>query len=175
MASPVLENRRCHRRLYIMPHREPTDAELDRLLRQRSLISIRVLWAALLAGEGLLLVTVLLMWHRGVVPSSPPHVARAISYAGVILLVTLVPLGYFIRNQIYKRYWRGDAIAPGGYLGGNLSLYLLCEIVASASLVATMIAREHGWQWLAATPAAVAVAVHIVNFPNGKAMLPAEP
>lgn len=153
---------------------EPSPSDLAALQRERTLLTLRVLWGALLAGIGFLFLMMLSLWHKDAVPDSPPRIARGLGYAAVILLVTLVPLGYFIRNQTYKRYWQGDAIAPPGYLGGNLALFVLCSLAASVGLAATLVARTHGWHCLTAVPAVVAVAVLVINFPNGRAMVPAK-
>lgn len=154
-----------------MPH-EPTPSELDALLRERTTLTLRVFWGAMLAGLVLLFLLVLSLWSKDAVPDSPPSVVRGLGYVVVIMLVTLVPLGYFIRNQQYKKHWRGDAIAPAGYLSGNLVLFVFCELIASVGLAATLIARSHGWQYLTAVPVLIAVVVLMVNFPNGRAMLP---
>jgi hypothetical protein len=139
---------------------------MDNITPDRALLSARVFWFALLGGQLAFVMVIFGIWRK-----VPLHldlrVATQVSYAGVIALAMFVPLGYFLRMQTYKRYWRGSIIAPQGYLTGNLVLWLLIETAATVSLLAVLI---QGSFWPAGVPAAIAVALHLVNFPTGKPM-----
>ena len=84
------------------------------------------------------------------------------------MLVTSVPVGYFIRGQIYKKNWEGDVVTPKGYMMGNIVLLAMCEAVSLCGLVATMIGHV---VWFA-VPSLLAMAVQVVNFPLGGPMEP---
>lgn len=128
----------------------------------------RVIWVAMLFSQAALLVVVLCT--AGV----PRHrqIGGVLLWFNMGLLLLLVPLGYFIRAQIYKRHWVGRAIAPTGYLSGNLVLWACVE---GAGLLGIANAFISGSCWPAAGPTAVAVAIHLVNYPNGLAMQPTNP
>ena len=85
--------------------------------------------------------------------------------AGLVLVC--IPIGYYIRMQLYKRNWQGDIITPKGYFTGNLILLALCEGPALMGLVLVMLAGEF-WPWI--IPTLVAMGAQIINFPNGRPM-----
>lgn len=140
---------------------------MDHITIERALLTARLFWAALLGGQIFLAFAVVKMWHAGVVPAAAPAAARIILLVPIVLFVTLVPLGLFLRNQIYKRSWQGPAIAPQGYLTGNLVLLALCETVVLSSLIASLLLHAF---WPAIGPGLLAVAMQALNFPNGRAM-----
>ena len=146
--------------------------EMDRATPGSALLTTRVLWALLLAGQASYLLTVMLIWARRAIPPVTLEGRRLAAYLAIAGLVVLLPLGYHLRNQAYKKHWRGDAIAPRGYISGNLILFVLCQLACTLGLTAALV---QGAFWPGAAPAAVAVAAYFVNFPNGRAMQPAAP
>lgn len=86
--------------------------------------------------------------------------------------LALVPLAYFIRNQIYKAHWRGDAVSPAGYEQANVNLFLILEIPCILGYLA--------YELTAVTtdlvlPLAVTAVFLLLNFPSGKPMHPTSP
>ena len=76
-------------------------------------------------------------------------------------------MGYFLRNQTYKRYWRGDAVTGEGYFLGHVWLFGALELPAVLSAVAVI---GGGDTWPAIGPLAASAAVMAVNFPHGRPM-----
>ncbi|MCE9588934.1 MAG: hypothetical protein K8S99_00235 [Planctomycetes bacterium] len=138
-------------------------------LAGRTLLTLRIVWFALLTGPLVFLGVVVMIISNG----RPPQQGMEImTFVAAGMLFTMVPTGYFVRMQFYKRFWRGDAVDPTGYFTGNLLLFALCEAVAFFGLVATLAQRE--WRWPAVI-AGAAMLVQLVNFPTGAPMRPANP
>ena len=136
---------------------------------QRALLTVRVLWFALLGGQMMFLIVVSMLISRGLVQPVPDEAARlffGISWAMVLLGI---PFGYFLRNQSYKKYWQADVITPQGYLVGNLMLWAICEGCSLATLCFCLL---EGTLWPAILPSLLALSVQLYNYPDGKAMFP---
>jgi hypothetical protein len=146
--------------------------DMDRATPETALLTARVLWALLLVGQLAFLLTIFSVRARGAMPNVAPDGKRLVAYLAIGGLVLLLPLGYHLRNQAYKKEWRGDTITPRGYVTGNLILFVLCQMACTLALTWALVS---GAFWPAALPAVVAAAVYAVNFPNGQAMLPAPP
>ena len=87
-------------------------------------------------------------------------------------MVIVIPIGYILRTQIYKRGWRGPVITPGAYLTGNVVLLGICEGSSLFGLVVTFL---NGSLWPTIIPSVIAMGVGAINFPNGLAMQPTGP
>jgi len=135
-----------------------------------ALLTLRILWAAMLGGVVTFGVVVAFLFTKGGYrgTSSSPDLERIFLAIGFGALVIAVPIGYFIRNQSYKRHWQGQAVTPGGYVTGNLILLAMCEGVAFFSLVATLAVGAFGW---VTAPGVLAAAGMLVNFPTGRPMM----
>ncbi|MEX0774900.1 MAG: hypothetical protein WD042_04195 [Phycisphaeraceae bacterium] len=130
------------------------------------LIGIRIIWLAMLMGEvGFMAVIAVLIGNQSV--QAEAELARLMLLISTGMLLTLVPLGYFIRSQIYKRHWVGDAVTAQGYVTGNIVLLALCEASAFAGLLGCMFG---GSFWPGAVPVVLAMIVQVINYPTGSAM-----
>jgi len=131
------------------------------------LIQTRVIWFAMLVTP-IVMTSVALAMRPGHAATAQPSMP-IMSYVCMAQLATLLPLGLFIRNQVYKANWRGDVVTPHGYMRGNLILMAMLEGTSMFAVVVIMMGEP------VAIPLAVAflaMAIHVVNFPNGKPMLP---
>lgn len=151
-----------------MNHVLPPDVEAE---RKQVLRNARVLWTALLLGEIAFaaVVAALTTGMLGDAPAADPDLAPIMTGVGLLMLVTVVPIAYFIRGQVYKRHWRDHAVAPQGYFTGNLLLWAACEGVTFFGLVVVLVTGS----WSPLLMAVVAMTVQIVNYPHGRPMLPA--
>ena len=133
------------------------------------LITTRILWAALLAGQIGFMFVILVIWSQKA--DSPAQnsedVAQIIGYIAIAMLVLLTPIGYFIRNQVYKANWEGDVVTPLGYMRGNIILLAMLEGTAFLGLIGTLVQGSFG---LPLVPAVVAMAIQVINFPHGRPM-----
>ncbi len=139
---------------------------------RKVLWTIRVLWAALVLGVLAFGAAVGAIVFSGGLPGAGHQSAPAdlLALIAGVMIVTLVPAGLFIRNQVYKRHWRENLVAPAGYFTGNLLLLAMLEGVAMFSIVATLIIGRFGWATL---PGVIALGLMLVNFPTGRPMQPA--
>ena len=134
------------------------------------LMTTRILWAALLVGQIVFLVVVLVILSRrpgGGSDQASADVGKILGYVAIAMLVGATAVGYFIRNQVYKANWQGNVVTPQGYSRGNIVLLAMLEGVAFFGLVATLVQGSLG---LAFAAAAVAMAIQVVNFPHGRPM-----
>lgn len=136
---------------------------------EAALLTARVLWFFMIPGQVIFGLIIHSAWRRGEANSFSPDAVRNGFIAAVVAIIVFIPLGYFARNQFYKRYWRGSVIAPPGYILGNVVLFFCCHIAIAAGLTATLL---RGSFLPAGLISLIAVAVYALNFPHGKVLFP---
>lgn len=139
--------------------------------RRRALVQIRLLWVALVIGQ--VFFAGFAAWAVGTGRSgAAADAGRVLLIAAVCGGAVAVLSGYFVRGQVYKLHWRQQAVAPHGYLVGNLILLAMMEAVSilaiTGGLVGGCISTAFG---VAFGP----LFVQLINFPDGRAMLPTAP
>lgn len=134
-----------------------------------ALLTLRIVWGALLFGVLVFMLVVGIILANTAAKPVDAQFATVLLVVLLALLVTELPIGYFVRMQVYKRSWQGDVISPSGYSTGNIILFACCESVALFALIVVLITRSY---WPAIIPAVIAMAIMVVNFPNGRAMFP---
>jgi hypothetical protein len=81
--------------------------------------------------------------------------------------VVLIPLAYFIRNQIYKKHWVGQAVTPAGYFNANIIFHAILDAMVMVSVFGGFLIQQ-------AEPvfagAGMALLAHLINFPDGRPM-----
>ncbi|MBI1337040.1 MAG: hypothetical protein GC164_08770 [Phycisphaera sp.] len=125
-----------------------------------------ILWGAMLMGMGVFLAAAIYLNRQRTQPPNA-QLAHTFFIVGIAVFFTVVPAGYFIRIQSYKKNWVHDVVTPQGYLTGNLVLWAACEGVAMMGLafgIAT------GVLWPTALCSAAAIAVMVMNYPHGSPM-----
>ena len=135
---------------------------------EKALTTLRAIWAALLFGQISFMGFIAVNQASNPSAASDPQVGKIMFFVALAMLVTSVPIGYFIRSQVYKKNWHQDVITPSGYVTGNVILLSLCEAVALTGLAAAYIS---GVMWYVG-PSMVAMAVQVINFPHGGPMRP---
>ncbi len=144
---------------------------LSNMTPEKALISSRIMWAALVGGQVIFLIVIIAM--QGRLSGTPdPQMVATLHYISIGMVIAAVPVGMFIRSQMYKKFWVGNKVTPQGYLQGNLLLWAMCEGTSLFGLVVTMLA-DGFWPWV--VPSALAMAVQVMNWPDGAPMRPAEP
>lgn len=138
---------------------------------RRALGIVRVIWAIAAGSQGLLLLAAIaVVGQVGGPLASEHHLVLLAASLGALVGGTL--LAYFTRNQLYKRYWRGHAIAPRGYVTGNVVLLVLLAGTSTLALVSAIVVK-------AVLPyvliSGVAMVLMLLNVPRGRPMLPHEP
>ena len=147
---------------------DPTFTATD---RRNTLLIVRVIWIMLVLGQvGFGAVVVLTVMSAS--GSGQGHLKSQMLAIGAGVLIGAVGLGYFARNQAYKKHWQGHAVTPAGYFQGNLILLALLEMASFLSLVFVMISGE---LFPVVLPALGSLVVQCVNFPSGAPMQEALP
>lgn len=144
----------------------------DHLNPGRALFSLRLIWAAMLLEQLILLLLIVFLvmpTHKGPADPQMVHVAH---YVVVGLMGVALFAAHIVRSQIYKRHWEGSAVSMRGYASGNLTYYAIWNGVSLLGLVVVFLA---GSFWPYILPTAVAAAVMIINWPDGKPMQPHDP
>ena len=133
---------------------------------QGRLLTLRIIWAALLMGQAAFLVVVLMIG-----PNNPPQdkdFSRVLLYIAVVMLAALVPVAYVVRATIYRTGRRDDGtVAGGAYATGNIIFWAMCEGVGMFALVGALLSGGRGPHLFVAL---IAMAVQIVNVPIGAAL-----
>ncbi|MCC5830425.1 MAG: hypothetical protein JJU36_13350 [Phycisphaeraceae bacterium] len=133
-----------------------------------SLLLVRMMWAGCLVGIAVFAGFIAL----GVNP--PADSASTGQWVRLPLFVAfiLIPVGYLIRYQIFKRGRRQQAVNPKAFAKGNAILFAILELVAIMSLVTVIIA--FAW-WPAAGGVVLAMLVLLINWPIGRHLFPEAP
>ena len=133
---------------------------------------LRTVWAGLLGGQVLFVGTV--AWLQSGHSFKPmPELAGVFFQTAMWGLIIFTPVAYLIRIQLYKRHWKADAVAPRGYFLGNLILFIVCETISLLGLVAVLLTGQ--MRSVVVMLPLLALAIMVVNFPNGKPMEPRGP
>jgi hypothetical protein len=125
---------------------------------------LRIIWAALWMGEVMFLVVATIV---AAAPDPPqPGTTQLLFYLALGMLVVMAPVAYILRLTTYARGRQGDGtIAPGAYATGNIIFWAMFEGVGMFAIVGVLLNGGRGPHLLIA---AIAIAVHLVNFPTGR-------
>jgi len=149
-----------------MPEPMPTDDN-----RQGTLLIVRIIWLALLVGQIGFGAVVYYQVRVGQAGDQVQLSGQMLAIASGIL-IGAIGLGYYARNQSYKKHWRGSVVTPAGFFQGNLILLALLEVSSFVTLVFVMVT---GQVFPMILPAVASLAVQCVNYPSGLPMLEAPP
>lgn len=135
-----------------------------------ALLHLRIIWSGLLAGPVVFLFVVLALVSQqsDAAVQNDEDVVRILGYIAIAMLVVLTPIGYFIRNQLYKASWQGNVVKPWGYILGNIILLAMVEAVSFFGLIGTLLAGS--FSSLPFIAAVIAMAIQVINFPHGRPM-----
>lgn len=142
---------------------QPTYTDAD---RRSTLMILRVIWVVLVVGQVCFGAVVIFSVLN-------PHTAGQTQLRGQMMaiatgvLIGAVGLGYFIRNQSYKKHWQGHAVTPAGFFQGNLILLAALE---GSSFVTLVFVMTSGQVFPMVLPAVASLAVQCANFPTGAPM-----
>ncbi len=136
--------------------------------RRATLLIVRIIWFALVLGQvGFGVVAYLSTRSPGAEAGQQPQLGSQMFVISLGVLIGAIGLGYFARNQSYKKFWQGHAVTPPGFFMGNLILFSALE---GASFLSLVFAMTTGQFFPLALPAAVSLAVQVVNFPSALPM-----
>ena len=139
------------------------------LSKKNALTTLRIIWAILLLSP--IVVFVVLMFIVKPTPSADDRFKNILHMVSLGYTLMLIPIGYMVRLQTYKKNWQVNMVTPPGYATGNIILLGICEGAALLGVVVTFLAGE---MMPYIIPSFIALLTQIINWPNGKAMEPAE-
>lgn len=138
--------------------------------KRRLLLASRVIWLAMLLWP--FLICLMAIAFQAGKQAWSAHVGHLSCDVSVGLSIFLMPFGYCLRSQIYKRYWQECHISPIGYLSGNVALWTCCSAIVFLGLATIVVTGSYWPAWVAVV---TAVLFELINFPNGLAMEPTAP
>jgi hypothetical protein len=132
-----------------------------------SLMTIRIIWAALIMGVVTFGVIVLFFTPQMITKPDPQQSQLYLKIAIAMLCVS-APLGFIIKGLIWRSARKVNGSLPiGAYSTGKIVQMAMLEGVAFFALVATMLNGGRGPHLIVA---AIAVALMLLSFPTGGAM-----
>ena len=135
---------------------------------KQALVTTRIIWAAMLAGEVMFLVVILKVVLPG--RTEPPHVQPLFTLIGAVMLASMVPMAFVARGIVFRRGRVSDGgggedrIAPAAYATGNIIFWAACEGVAFFGLVTAVL---NGTLWPSIVITAIAMGLQAGTFPFG--------
>jgi len=112
-----------------------------------------------------LLLTPLGWYDRAVTPLD--NVAGWTFFIGGMTWISLtVPLGFYLRSKYWAAYYRGEVVAPGDYIKGNLAIWIPLVIAGVVGFIAFAGTRFVANLFTSVT----AFVIYMSMFPNGHAM-----
>jgi hypothetical protein len=149
-----------------MPDLTYTDAN-----RRITLIVMRIIWSALIVGQVGFGAVVLYQVKIGQAGDQSQLVGQMLAIA-IAVLIAAVGIGYFSRNQSYKKHWQGNAVTPPGFFQGNLILFAALE---GASFITLIFVMTTGQVFPMILPAVASLGIQFANFPSGLPMQDSPP
>ena len=130
---------------------------------QQRLMTLRIIWGSMFMSQLVFLGIVLAIGKN--MPVAEPAAMHLLYYLAILMLVIVVPVGFFVRRRFYNK-GRGDdgLVSPAQYASGNIIFWASCEGVGFAAMVFGMLNRGQGPVLFVA---AVAIALLVVSFPTG--------
>ncbi len=130
--------------------------------RRTTLAILRIIWLALIVGQVIFGAVVLYQAQTGQAGDQSQLTGQMFAIA-IAVLIGAVGIGYFARNQSYKKHWHGNAVAPPGFFQGNLILLAALEGSSFCTLVFVMLT---GQMFPMILPAVASLAIQFANFPS---------
>ena len=136
---------------------------------KNSLVTIRIIWAALLIGEiAFLLIILLFLWpaqRLGPPPAqSRPSSMLLYDIAWADLAISVL-VGFFVRMMIFqKNRDEQGMIRRGSYVTGTIIFLAMLEGSGYLGLVNLMLSHA---LWPHILPPAIAMAIQVASFPMG--------
>lgn len=151
------------------PPRSTSDApaEMANATPDRALVTARIVWVAMFMGVAIFVGIVIKIITASPLPA-PTDSALSVITVLPFGSLALIPIGYVLRSQSYKRHWVGQVVTPAGFLVGNIVLFAVTEAVMSMAVMSSLLL---GGFWPSGAALAVGAMVHLLNFPLPDVML----
>src|SRR5687768_16333125 len=104
--------------------------------KMSGMIVVRVIWGALILGQIVVLGIAMFLSKSEGRAAMDAGEARTLFIASIAMLVSAVPVGFFVRRMIHSKAERPDGKIPlRAYMAGNIVLWALCEGAAMFGIV----------------------------------------
>ena len=139
----------------------PADSKLNPAPLKKTVMILRIIWAALLIGECTFMAVVAMM----ILPHQrkPDHPQQVFVWVSFGMLMTIIPVAFIIRRTMFRGSSTGGEIRPAGYFAGNVIFWAACDGVAFFGLVAAI---SMGSLWPTIVNAGIAMALQVLTFPR---------
>lgn len=137
--------------------------EPDDRRKAQQLITMRIIWGALLMGPLMFLVVILILFRQGSGLNAGFNV-QLFQMVCVAAVAGAVVMSYIVRKVIYGAANESGAIAMAKYSSGNIVFWALNEGAAFFALVCMLL---HGQALPFLALALIPMANNLVNFPSG--------
>src|SRR4051794_28596393 len=102
---------------------------------QKQLLTLRIIWAAMLMGEVSFMFIALVLGPK---MNSQVDVTLLAQICAGMLLV-MVPTAFVIRGVVYRKGTQDGGVSPAAYMTGNIIFWAMCEGVSFFGLVVTLL------------------------------------
>jgi Flp pilus assembly protein CpaB len=108
---------------------------------KQALWPVRIIWLALVVSVAVMAGVFAFLIRGGASPAQiDPQVVTILFYASIAVAAAGIPLGLFLRGQMFKAGWVGNVVQPGAYLTGNIIAWALSEVAAMFSIIVSFLA-----------------------------------
>lgn len=130
----------------------------------------RLIWVALIAGQIGFLTVIGVLFSTGFQLNAGPDVVQLLAMLWAAMFIPQVAAAFFLRTTTYAKNRTDDGlVAPASYQTGNLLFLAILEGAAMFALVITLLAGTFvPYVGIVFLP----LAIQVLNYPNGRAMLP---
>jgi hypothetical protein len=144
----------------IMDPLEYRPVNASNLSPAKVLLTMRIMWAALLIGPILFMAVIIFM----ILPNAkrPIHPQPILNWVSFALPAMMIPVAFVIRRLIFSRARTEAGIPPAAYSTGNIVLWASCEGCAFLALVVAMLNAS---LWPTIIVVAIALSLQAITFP----------
>jgi hypothetical protein len=140
---------------------------LNKASPKNSLLTMWIMWAALLLGQLAFMGIETLILSQGQLLATEPLPMLII--VNLVMLLTIVPAVFFVRRVVHRRARRPDGtMAAGSYGTGNLIFWAGCDGVSFFGLMIVLINRSF---WPSILIVAVAMLCQVLTCPKSAALI----
>jgi len=140
-----------------------SQTNLSDLTPRRALMTMRIIWLALIMGQLVFLAVIILV-------ILPNNRSRAVTpqpllfWVNAGMLATFVPAAFVVRSIIFRQKETQGGIPVGAYATGNIIFWAACEGVSMFGLVVAVL---NGSLWPTIAIVAIALGLQALTFPVG--------
>jgi hypothetical protein len=137
----------------------PTPSPLN---PKAALLSLRIIWVALLMGQLGFLGYVMIQNAQS---QREPRVQAVFVAVSTVMLLISVPIGFIVRSIVFKKASTNGVVNFAAYQRGNIIFWAMCE---GPAFFAIIVIQMTGLLWPCILNLLAAMACQVLTFPTGK-------